>query len=60
MAFAVSATHQTTTAAISIGLPAASLTLSRSLWKLRTRSETVRGLANGLRHQKPGSDTVPM
>ena len=33
-------TRHTTTAAISIGLPLASLTLIRSLWKLRTRSET--------------------
>ena len=38
-ALAVSVTRQTTTAAISIGLPLASLTLIRSLWKLRTRSE---------------------
>ena len=33
-------TRHITTAAISIGLPPESLTLIRSLWKLRTRSST--------------------
>ena len=42
MASAVSITRQTTTAAISIGLPSWSLTLSLLLSKLRTRSETLR------------------
>ena len=38
-ASAVSTTFQTTTAAISIGLPSVSFTLSCALSKLRTRSE---------------------
>jgi hypothetical protein len=37
----VSTTRHTITAAISIGLPEASSTSERSLWKLRTRREIV-------------------
>ena len=47
--------RQTTTAAISIGLPLASLTLIRSLWKLRTRSEIFfRCSVNGLHPPQAG------
>src|ERR1700748_2151573 len=51
--------RHTTTAAISIGLPLASLTLIRSLWKLRTRSETFLRLLNGLQNHRPASVTDP-
>ena len=59
---AVSVTRHTTTAAISIGLPRASLTLIRSLWKLRTRMETVsrESTVNGFTHHSPESRSVPM
>lgn len=56
----MSTTFQTTTAAISIGLPARSLTFSRSLSKFRTRNEMPRLVKNGLIHRRPGSHTVPM
>ena len=58
----MSVTRQTTTAAISIGLPLASLTLTRSLWKLRTRNEIVsRQISvNGFASHSRASVNVPM
>jgi hypothetical protein len=58
-ASAESTTFQTTTAAMSTGLPSLSLTLSFSLSKLRTRSETRRLVRNGLAQRSPVSRTVP-
>ena len=55
----MSTTCQTTMAAISTGLPALSLTLSRLVSKLRTRMLTRRRTVNGRTHQKPGRRTVP-
>ena len=58
-ALAVSWTCQTTTAAISIGLPSASLTLAAAVSWLRIRTETLRRRPNGLTQCRPGSRTVP-
>ncbi len=58
-AWAVSRTCQTTTAAISIGLPSASLTLASAVSWLRIRTETVRRRLNGLTQHRPGVRTVP-
>ena len=52
-------TRQTTTAAISIGLPALSLTLRRSPLRLCARSESFFLLANGLTQKNPLRLTVP-
>ena len=52
-------TRQTTTEAISMGLPSRSLTLSFSLLKLRMRSDTFRLTVKGFTHQKPVSREVP-
>ena len=59
MASAVSTTLHTTTAAISMGLPSWSFTLSFALSKLRTRRETRRRFVSGFTHQKPWSRRVP-
>jgi hypothetical protein len=58
-ACAVSTTRQTTTAAISTGLPSASETLSRAVSKFRTRTERRRLVLNGTVQWKPASRTVP-
>jgi len=58
-AWAVSLTCQTTTAAISIGLPSASLTLACAVSWLRIRTDTLRRRANGLTQCSPGVRTVP-
>ncbi len=58
-AAAVSTTRQTTTAAISTGLPSASETFSRSDWKLATRNEIDRLLENGTVQWKPAVEMVP-
>ena len=55
----MSRTRQTMTAAISIGLPALSLTFSFSLLRLWARNDILRFDANGFTHQKPLSLTVP-
>ena len=60
MASAVSTTRQTTTAAISIGLPSWSLTFSLLLSKLRMRSDTRRRVVSGFTHQKPCSLSEPL
>ena len=57
---AVSSTCQTTTAAISIGLPSASLTLSTSVSWLRMRVETLRRAVSGLTQRSPSVRTVPV
>ena len=59
MALAVSCTRQTTTAAISIGLPSASLTLACAVSWLRIRVETLMRRVNGLTHCSPVSRVVP-
>ena len=59
MALAVSATCQTTTAAISIGLPSASLTLACADSWLRIRVETAIRRVNGFTHCRPESRMVP-
>ena len=59
IACAVSSTRQTTTAAISIGLPSASLTFVTSVWWLRIRVETLRRVVNGLTQRRPVWRTVP-
>src|SRR5918993_348547 len=59
MASAVSTTRQTTTAAISIGLPSRSFTFSRALSKFRTRIDTRRFVKNGLANRNPGWRAVP-
>ncbi len=51
--------RQTTTAAISIGLPSASLTLSCVDSWLRIRVLTAIRTVNGLTHCRPVSCTVP-
>jgi hypothetical protein len=56
----VSLTCQTTTAAISIGLPSASLTLVTSVWWLRMRVETGRRVVNGLTQRSPVVRIVPV
>ena len=58
-AFAVSLTCQTTTAAISIGLPSASLTLAWADSWLRIRVETAIRRVNGFTHCRPDSRIVP-
>ncbi len=58
-ALAVSWTCQTTTAAISIGLPSASLTLATALSKFRIRTDTRRRSARRLTQCRPGSRSVP-
>ena len=55
----MSATCQTTIAAISTGLPSASLTLRWLVSKLRTRTLTRWRIVNGITHQNPGRVTVP-
>src|SRR3546814_9797270 len=52
-ASAESTTCHTITAAISIGLPSSSLTLSRPLSKLRTRIDTLRLAKKGLFQRRP-------
>ena len=52
-------TCQTTTAAISIGLPSASLTLACVDSWLRILVETTMRLVNGFTHCSPGSRMVP-
>src|SRR5579875_424899 len=56
---AVSTPCQTTTAAISIGLPSASLTLATAVSWLRIRIDTGRRRATGLTQCRPGALTVP-
>src|SRR6266480_893173 len=58
-ALAVSNTRQTTTAAISTGLPSESETFSRAVSKLPTRNETDRLVENGTVQWKPAVLTVP-
>ena len=55
----VSATCQTTIAAISTGLPSASLTFRWLVSKFRTRMLTVRRSVSGRTQQKPLRRTVP-
>ena len=55
----MSLTCQTTTAAISIGLPSASLTLSWVDSWLRILVETTSRLVNGFTHFRPASRIVP-
>ena len=55
----MSATCQTTTAAISIGLPSASLTLACAVSWLRIRVDTLIRRVNGFTHCSPGSRIVP-
>jgi len=57
---AVSATCQTTMAAMLIGLPAASLTFTSLVSKLRTRTETRLRVASGTVTTSPVGRTVPM
>jgi hypothetical protein len=59
MARALSRTCHTITAAISIGLPSASLTLTVVLSWLRMRSEIWRRAVNGLTQRRPVMRTVP-
>ena len=59
LAFAVSRTCQTTTAAISIGLPSASLTLAGSVSWLRIRVEILRRCVNGFSQRNPLVRIVP-
>jgi len=59
MALAVSATCQTTTAAISIGLPSASLTLACADSWLRILVDTAMRRVNGFTHCRPESRIVP-
>ena len=54
-----SITFQTTTAAISIGLPDFSLTFSRDVSWLRTRNEILCFFMNGFAQKKPLRMTVP-
>ena len=56
----MSTTCQLMTAAISTGLPTASLTFSVSLSRLRTRSEKLRRTVNGLTQRRPSWRIVPM
>ena len=56
---AVSSTCQTTTAAISIGLPSASLTLVTAVSWLRMRVDTRRRRVNGLNQRRPATRAVP-
>ena len=56
----MSRTCHTTTAAISIGLPEASLTLSLSPFRVRARSEILTRLMKGFIHQNPFSLIVPL
>src|SRR6266516_2064059 len=58
-ALAVSATCQTTTAAISIGLPSASFTFATAVSWLRSRTDTFRRFVNGFTNTSPASRTVP-
>src|SRR6266568_7462555 len=59
-AFPVSATCQTTTAAISIGFPSASFTLAWPVSWLRIRVEIFRRLVTGLTHWRPCALIVPV
>ena len=59
-ALAESVTFHTTTAAISTGLPSASLTFRWFVSKFRTRTLTRRRTVSGSTHQNPGRRTVPM
>src|SRR5579862_4269990 len=58
-AFAVSWTFQTTTAAISIGLPSASFTFATEVSWLRSRTDTFRRRVIGFTNTSPGWRTVP-
>ena len=60
VAIAVSVTCQTITAAISIGLPAASLTLLVSVSWLRIRVDTLRRVVSGFTQRSPSVRTVPV
>ena len=55
----MSVTFQTTMAAISIGLPSKSLTLSLEVSKLRTRTEILFRTVNGLTQWRPCARSVP-
>ena len=55
----MSCTCQTTTAAISIGLPSASFTLASDDSRFLILVETATRLANGFTHCRPWSRTVP-
>ena len=55
----MSCTRQTTTAAISIGLPSASLTLACAVSRLRIRVDTLMRRVNGFTHCSPGFRVVP-
>src|SRR5258708_34703921 len=59
MALAVSWTCQTTTAAISIGLPSASLTLACAVSWLRIRVDTLMRRGNGFPPFQPPARTPP-
>src|ERR1700678_1213985 len=59
MALPVSSTSQTTTAAISIGLPSASFTLTIEVSRFRIRVDTRRRRVNGFTHCSPGVRMVP-
>ena len=59
MALPVSWTSQTTTAAISIGLPSASFTLTIEVSRFRIRIDTARRRVNGFTHCSPGERMVP-
>ena len=56
----MSLTCQTTTAAISIGLPSASLTLDCSVSRFLILVETWIRSENGFTHCMPGSRMVPL
>ena len=56
----MSFTCQTTTAAISIGLPSASFTLVWAVSRFLIRVETWMRMANGFTNCMPGSRTVPL
>jgi hypothetical protein len=59
-ALAVSSTCHTTTAAISIGFPSASLTLATAVSWLRIRVEIFRRIVIGLTQRRPCVRTVPV
>ena len=59
-AFPVSATCQTTTAAIWIGFPSASFTLARPVSWLRILVEILCRLVSGLTHCRPWALIVPV
>src|ERR1035438_3707916 len=59
MALAVSSTSQTTTAAISSGLPSRSFTLASAVSRFLIRVDTLRLRANGFTHCRPAERMVP-